>query len=109
MAADDRKKRIMEHLAMSSDAIKAIAPKSISKQITSATPELPPPPVQTPESIAVPTSVKISDYAARSGKADRKRRIMEHINRTSEDIGDLSQEEKKRKKQVLEHVRKSQS
>jgi hypothetical protein len=100
MAADDRKKRIMEHLARSSDAIKAIAPKSISKQITSVTPEFSTPPVQTPEPIAVPTSVKISD---------RKRRIMEHVNRTSEDIGDLSQEEKKRKKQVLDHVRKSQS
>ncbi|NJK49895.1 hypothetical protein HC931_18710 [Candidatus Gracilibacteria bacterium] len=112
MATDDRKKRIMEHLAMSSDAIKSIAPKSISKQITLVTPETPTP---TPEPIPVPTSVKISD--ARSGKTDwslpalrdRKRRIMEHVNRTSEDLGDLSQEEKKRKQQVLDHVRKSQS
>ncbi|MCU0532871.1 MAG: hypothetical protein MUD14_03115 [Hydrococcus sp. Prado102] len=100
MAADDRKKRIMEHLAKSSDAIKSIAPKSISKEITSATPEPPPPPTPTPEPTPIPTSVKISD---------RKRRIMEHVNRTSADLADLSQDEKKRKKQVLDHVRKSQS
>jgi hypothetical protein len=103
MAADDRKRRIMEHLAMSSDAIKSIAPKNISKQVTPVTPEPPPPPTPptpTPEPTSVPTSVKISD---------RKRRIMDHVNRTSVELGDLSQEEKKRKKQVLDHVRKSQS
>jgi hypothetical protein len=100
MAANDRKRRIMEHLAKSSDAIKSIAPKSVVQQVTPATPEPPPPPTPTPEPISVPTSVKISD---------RKRRIMDRVNLTSADIGNLSQEEKKRKKQILDHVRKSQS
>jgi hypothetical protein len=99
MAADDRKKRIMEHLALSSDSMKAIAPKKTSEPAAS-TPAPPPPPTPTPE---------ITITSAPKAKAsDRKRRIMDHVSRSSKDFGNFSLEEKERKSQIIEHVRKTQ-
>lgn len=97
MAVDDRKRRIMEHLAMSSDGMKFLSPKkSPVTPATSAPP--PPPPIPTPAPAPVPSTAKAGD---------RKKRIMDHIARSSVDFGDFSLDEKERKMQIIEHLRKS--
>jgi hypothetical protein len=99
MAADDRKKRIMEHLALSSDSMKSISPKKTSEPAAS-TPPPPPKPTQTTE---------FSSSSAPKAKAsDRKRKIMDHVSRSSKDFGNFSLDEKERKSQIIEHVRKTQ-
>jgi hypothetical protein len=97
MAADDRKRRIMEHLAMSSDRMKFLSPKK-STETPAASASPPPPPTPTPAPAPVPST-------ARAG--DRKKRIMDHVARSSANFGDFSLDEKERKKQILEHLRKS--
>jgi hypothetical protein len=97
MATDERKRRIMDHLAMSSDAMKSLSPK----KTTEPTASVPPPPVA-----PAPTPEPVS----RQAKAgDRKKRIMDHVLRSSANFGDFSFEEKERKQQIREHLRKSQS
>jgi hypothetical protein len=96
MAADDRKKRIMEHLSRSLGGLKFTSPKKTREPSAPSVP--PPPPPTTPEPAPIVPKV-----------IDRKRRIMEHVNRSSADFGDFSLEEKERKKQILDHIRKTQS
>jgi hypothetical protein len=100
MAADDRKRRIMSHLAQSSDGMKYISPTK-NTQSKSTTPAIPDPlPKVTPE----PTPI-----APRVKAGDRKRRIMDHVNQSSANFGNFSLDEKEHKRQVMEHVRKSLS
>ena len=95
MATDDPKKRIMEHLAKSSDTMKSVSVKKTTKPKPSAPLTPPPPETASPE----PTPVKV----------DRKRQILDHVNRSGSDVGKFSQSEEQRKKRIQEHVRKSKS
>ena len=88
MASEDRKRRIREHLARSTDGIK----------FTSTTPAPTPPPapiIPPPEPIPKTES--------------RKRNVMDHLSLSSSEFGDFSLSEEARKKQILDHVRKSQT
>ncbi len=87
MAADDRKKRIMEHLARSSDNMKFVSPK---KAIN------PPPPPISPIPPSQPTPAKVDD---------RKTRIKEHLSRSSGDFDKLSLSSEQRKKRIQDHIR----
>ena len=93
MATDETKKRIMEHLAKSSDTMKSVSVKKTTKPNTPPTP--PPPKTELPE----PTPVKV----------DKKRQILDHVSRSGSDVGKFSQSEEQRKKRIQDHVRKSKS
>ena len=80
MASDDRKRRIKEHLARSSDLIKYNPP----------TPVTPPP---------APAPVSKIEF--------RKRSVMDHLALSSAEFGEFSLSEEPRKKQIKEHLRKS--
>lgn len=100
MATDDRKRRIMEHLAESSGG-KVIKAKKTTKPETpiapKATPAPTPPPA--PEDTSMLPKMKMNE---------RKRKVMNHVNYSS-NFGDFSLEDKGRKKKVMDHVRKSQN
>jgi hypothetical protein len=82
MASDDRKRRIKEHLARSSDLIKY-------------TPPTPPPAPVTPP----PAPVSKVEF--------RKRSVMDHLALSSAEFGEFSLSQEPRKKQIKEHLRKS--
>ncbi len=95
MATDDRKKRIREHLKQSSELELISAPKTIkipsseSKSVEETIPN--------PEIIATPSIAP---------KIKRKTEIMDHVNRSS-NFSDFSLSSEQRKKQIIEHIRKS--
>jgi hypothetical protein len=88
MASEDRKRRIREHLARSADGMK----------FTSTTPA----PAPTPAPITPPPE-PIPKMES------RKRDVMDHLSLSSSEFGDFSLSEEARKKQILDHVRKSQT
>jgi hypothetical protein len=98
MAADDRKRRIMEHLTKSLDGVKSISPKKTTEPTTASVPP-PPPPKPTPEAVPKASKPKASE---------RRRKIMDHVARSSVNFGNFSLDEKERKQQIIEHVRKTQ-
>lgn len=95
MAADDRKKRILEHLARSSETMKFVSLKKKTEP-SAPPPESPPPEI----SSSPPTPPKVES---------RKRLILDHLSRSGSDVGKFSLGEEKRKKQIQEHIRQSQS
>ncbi|ACK68784.1 conserved hypothetical protein [Gloeothece citriformis PCC 7424] len=105
MATDDRKKRILDHLAKSADGVKFGTPRTPSKSQSSdslidSTPsvDLPsPPPI--PQPVVSPTPSKES----------RKRRVMDHVKMSSVNFKDYSVDTEKRKQKISDHLRKSQS
>ncbi|MDY7013223.1 MAG: hypothetical protein SVX43_06385 [Cyanobacteriota bacterium] len=88
MAADDRKKRILDHLARSSDNLKLVSPKRTSQPAPATAPAPPPPP---------------------ASKAEvRKQTIMIHLERSGGSPKNFSLSSQQRKSQILNHVRQSQ-
>ncbi len=98
MAADDRKRRILEHLNRSTDGMQYIKPKKSTQSTSTPTPTPVPKPEPQPTPTPVPTPPKVSD---------RKRRILNHVQSSSGDFGDFSLSSDKRKKQIEDHIRKS--
>ncbi|PSF36643.1 hypothetical protein C7H19_13270 [Aphanothece hegewaldii CCALA 016] len=97
MAADDRKKKILDHLNQSSGGIKYTS--STAKQNSGnsgITPSLPEP---EKTFVAPPPPPKVEN---------RKRRIMDHLNLSSNDFKSVTSEpEKKQKQQIQDHLKKS--
>lgn len=97
MAADDRKKKILDHVNLSAGGIKYtssnISRNSAASENTPTLPQLekaftPPPPVPKVE--------------------NRKRRIMDHLNSSSDDFKSVvNDSEKKKKQQIHSHLKKS--
>ena len=86
MAANERKKRIMEHLALTGNL--NFQPRSPGfKPEASTTPITPPTPPVTPDS--------------------RKKSIKEHLARSSANFSSFSLGSQQRQRQILEHVRLS--
>lgn len=105
MPPDDRKKRILDHLAKSTDGVKFGTAKTTSKSKPS-TPsieriisvELPPPP-------PIPQPVVPSPPF----KGNRKKQVMNHVKLSSGDFGDFSLTSEKRKQKITQHLRNTQS
>lgn len=89
---NDRKKRILEHLKQSTDGTQYISPKKAS------TPE----PVSTPEPKPEPKPVVKPNF-----KQERKQKIMNHVNTSSQNFGSFSLKDDSKKKKIEEHIRKS--
>ncbi|MDY6785992.1 MAG: hypothetical protein SW833_26170 [Cyanobacteriota bacterium] len=87
MTADDRKKRILAHLARSSDNFNLGLPKRPSETAAPA-------PAPTP---------------APAPKTDsRKQNIMTHLERSGGNVKTFSLSSQRRKSQILNHIRQSQ-
>ncbi len=93
MAASDRKKNIMNHLAITSSNL------NFSRK-PRQTNQAPPPPV-TLDIPVTPTSTPPSP-------SSRKRAIMDHLARSSNDYDQLSFDSSQRKQQIKNHLRLSQ-
>lgn len=98
MAADDRKRRIVEHLKRSTDGMQYITPK----KSTQPTPTPSPLPTPEPQPTQTPTPTPPT-------RNERKRRILAHVQSSSGDFGDFSLSSDQRKKQIEDHIRKSLS
>jgi hypothetical protein len=120
MAAGDRKKKILEHLAQSTNGIRYDFSRKKAKSSISPTPsqpvEIPTPSSPLGESststpaLASPTisTATISNPSFTPlTKRDRKRQVMNHVKSSSGDFGDFSLNPEQRKRQIIEHVRKS--
>lgn len=93
MASEDRRRKIREHLARSSDVVKFTSPAPPPAPATASAPPPPPPPAPTP-------ALK---------KESRKRSVIDHLSLTGSDVTELSLKEEARKKRILEHVRQTQT
>ncbi|WP_013320497.1 hypothetical protein [Gloeothece verrucosa] len=98
MGTDDRKKRILAHLAKSTDGIKYGTSKTSSVSDSTPSVELPPPPPIPQPVVPPPLSPK-----------SRKRQVIDHVKNSSGDFGDFSFGSEKRKQKISEHLRKSLS
>jgi hypothetical protein len=87
MAADERKKSIMEHLARSSG--------NFNFQVKRSTQRFQPP---TPVAPPVPEEQKISPDS-------RKKGIMEHLSRSTGNYSNFSVDTSQRKQKVMNHIR----
>lgn len=96
MAINDRKKRILEHLKQSTDGTSYISPKKTSEPTPTPLPT--PEPTPEPKPVAKPTL-----------KEERKRKIMTHVNTSSQNFGSFSLKDDSKKKKIEEHIRKSLS
>ncbi len=88
MAANDRKKRIMEHLKLTGNL-------NFKRRSPSSKPETSPTPI-TPTTPTPPISPN-----------SRKKRIKEHLARSSANFNCFSLSSQQRKQQIQEHVRLS--
>lgn len=97
MAADDRKRRILQHLSLSSDIIK---PKQVTSRV-SAEPITPEPEIAPEPPKTIPNQ--------KTNKEERKRRILNHLKSSSSDfrLSSLESQESQRKQKIKDHVRKS--
>ena len=97
MATDDRKRRILEHLSLSSEIIK---PKPENKPVSVETIET--------EEVDVPEPPKTIPNR-KSNKEERKKRIVSHLNSSSSDfkLSATQSQENQRKQRIQDHVRKS--
>lgn len=103
----DRKKKILDHLAKSSDILKTPVTKPSSpvpaESVSTSAPIVlepeptPPPTVSKPSAVSTPES------------SDRKRRILAHLNQSSSNFGDVLKSDEPDKKRIQEHLRKSLS
>ncbi len=99
MAIDDRKKRILDHIAKSSQGIKF----SVTKTTTKSSP--PPNPVS---ETVTPVPPPQPEPPPPPKTISQKRQVMAHVRMSSGDFGDFSLSSDKRKQQIREHIRKSQ-
>lgn len=76
---DDRKRRIMEHLARSSGSL----------QLTQ--------PINMPQMMTQPSAIEMDD---------RKKRIMEHLDRSAGKFGKIGDSDQ-RKRQIMDHIRRT--
>ncbi|MCJ8279965.1 MAG: hypothetical protein MJK14_08615 [Rivularia sp. ALOHA_DT_140] len=99
--SDDRKKRIMEHLGLTSN----IEFKSSSKnsQSSASKPKPTPTPVRTPPPVKIQPSIKTQPTSAEN----RKQRIMQHLSQSSKNFNPSVVDEQLRKQQVQAHIRKT--
>lgn len=96
MAADDRKKKIWDHLNQSVGGIKYTA--STSKK-NSSSPSVTPPVEPAKSYVAPPPAPKVES---------RKRRIMDHLNMSSDDFKRVTTDsEKPNKQKIQDHLKKS--
>jgi hypothetical protein len=104
MKADERKKRIMEHLARSSEGLKFLSPKQgLEAPFSEVSPRLNARSEPTP----VPDPTPPPTTPPQAG--ERERQIMNHVNRTTNgEIGQFFRNKEQRIKQIQAHVRKSQ-
>lgn len=118
MAAGDRRKKILEHLAQSTNGTRYdLSQKRAKPSITPTPPtvEIPTPSSSVESSTSTPSLTSstpstpaISTYSFTPITIqDRKRRIMSHVKSSSGDFGDFSLNPEQRKRQIIEHVRKS--
>ncbi|MBE9168719.1 hypothetical protein IQ238_14795 [Pleurocapsales cyanobacterium LEGE 06147] len=109
MATGDRKNKILEHLAQSTNGMRYDLSKKRAKP---SIPPTPPKPVERPtpsplvESSTSTPAISTYSFTPLTIK-DRKRRIMNHVKSSSGDFGDFSLNPEQRKRQIIEHVRKS--
>ena len=102
MSSADRKRKILDHLNKSVEQSAFLTPKSTkaaSLESTSIEPETirpspEPPPIPKVETVA-------------SSQADRKRRVMTHVNQSSGNFGDFSLSSEAEKKKIFDHIHKS--
>lgn len=118
MATGDRRKQILEHLAQSTNGTRYDSSKKRAKP---SIPPTSPKPVEiptsspsvesstsTPSLASTPSTPAISTYSFTPLTIqDRKKRIMSHVKSSSGDFGDFSLNPEQRKRQIIEHVRKS--
>ena len=121
MAASDRKKNIMEHLALTSSNLNFKRSRQGQKSVTSSasppppvTPEVPtPPPI--PEEAIPPIAEEAKPEEAKPAPptpSSRKKLIMEHLGRSSDDYSQISnkltQDSQGRQQKIKNHLRLSQ-
>ncbi len=103
----DRKKKILDHLAKSSDILKTPVAKPISpvpsESVATSAPIIPDPEPTPPPTVTKPSTV------SKSESSDRKRRILAHLNQSSSDFGDVLKSDEPDKKRIQDHLRKSLS
>ena len=102
MSSADRKRKILAHLNQSIEKSEFLTPKSVKS--ASGEPAGGEPDVikQLPE----PPPAPVVETAA-SRQADRKRRVMAHVNQSSGNFGDFSLSSEGDKKKILDHIRQS--
>lgn len=99
MSSRDRQRRILDHLAKSANGFNYV--ESPRDQLSRAERSIPTPepiPEPTPEPTPVPSI---------SAEEERKRRIMSHVQQSSESIPDFSASDKTRQKRIQDHLKKS--
>ncbi|ELR98302.1 hypothetical protein [Gloeocapsa sp. PCC 73106] len=89
MAAENRKKSIMEHLARSSDNLN-FQVKRRNEAVTPPAPQSSPPPTVDTEN-------------------SKKRKIMEHLARSTADSFNFSDDTQQRQQQIRDHLRITES
>ncbi|MDJ0715694.1 MAG: hypothetical protein QNJ54_15925 [Prochloraceae cyanobacterium] len=119
--ADDRKKRILDHLARtSSDNQNLFGIKKKAQQVNGATPPVEPiesaQPVPVEENNSAPVEVSEPAEPINSStpptpeKVDSPQdRILAHLKSSSDNFSDFSRTSKQRIKQIEEHIRKTTS
>lgn len=100
MANNDRKRRILAHIAQSADGLKFL---TANFNPPSPEPAILPPPLVEATPIAPPSLPK-----TKVSNEERKRRILNHASQSSGNFGVFSlQTPESEKKRVLEHIQKS--
>lgn len=103
----DRKKKILDHLAKSSDILKTPVAKPSSplssESVPTSAPIIPDPEPTPPPTVTKPSTV------SKSESSDRKRRILAHLNQSSSNFGDVLKSDEPDKKRIQDHLRKSLS
>ncbi|MEB3310546.1 MAG: hypothetical protein VKJ02_09950 [Snowella sp.] len=108
----DRKKKILEHLAKSSDLLKT---PTVKPSVPLTTESVPPsaPITSEPEPTPSPTVTKTSTVSKSESrdtsvaKDARKRQILAHLNQSSSEFGEILKSDEPDKKRIQEHLRKS--
>jgi hypothetical protein len=99
MSSRDRQRRILEHLAKSANGFNYVeSPRDQPSLAERSIPTPEPIPEPTPEPTPVPSI---------SAEEERKRRIMSHVQQSSESIPDFSASDKTRQKRIQDHLKKS--
>lgn len=103
MSSRDRQRRILDHLAKSANGFNYVeSPRdqpSLAERSIPTPEQIPEPmPEPTPEPTPVPSI---------SAEEERKRRIMSHVQQSSESIPDFSASDKTRQKRIQDHLKKS--
>jgi hypothetical protein len=94
MATSERKRKILEHLAKSIDKPSLVTPQS--------------PPQPEPEIVVKPPEPERPlMITPKLSPAERKRRILSHVQESSGNFGDFELKAPLSKQQKMEHIRKS--